>query len=215
MIDQETMNYYNTNAALYGNHAPDPAGDFVAYRSRFIQRLKPGSRILDLGCGGGHASQAFLENSHDVVALDGSVELAKIAAQRINRDVIVKDFSDLDYRSEFDGVWAAASLTHVSLDCLQDVLERVCRALQPQGLLCASFKCAETDWRDTEGRFYSAIRSDTLSQFARQAGLQVESIEVSEGLSYLGTPASWAWLFAYRRDDTVSPQVNRGDPGIL
>ena len=57
---------------------------------------------------------AFIENGFNVVALDGSIELARIASQRANIDVVVKDFSELEFQSEFDGIWAAASLTHVS-----------------------------------------------------------------------------------------------------
>ncbi len=192
------MDYYNSNATTYGNVAPDPNGDFVAYRKRFVEQLNHGDRILDLGCGGGHASLAFLEDGFEVVALDGSIELARIASKLAKIDVMVKDFSRLDFQSEFEGVWAAASLTHVSLDSLDDVLRRVCSALRFRGLLYASFKCAETDWRDAAGRFYSAISPEVLCQFVDRAGLKVNSVEVVQGQGRFHEPTTWAWLSASR-----------------
>lgn len=198
MADQKTIDYYDSNATFYGNVVPDPLGEFVAYRKRFMRRLKPGGRVLDLGCGGGHAAVAFIENGFDVTAVDGSVGLASIASQRTNTDVVVKDFSELDFQSEFDGIWAAASLTHVSLDSLDDVLERVCMALRPEGLLFASFKCSDVDWRDEKDRFYSAINAIALGQFARKAGFDVELVEEVEGQGCFRDPTTWAWLIAGR-----------------
>lgn len=200
MADRRTIDYYNSNATTYGNVAPDPHGDFVAYRDKFVEKLNRGDRILDLGCGGGHASLAFLENGFEVVALDGSIELARIASKLTNIDVMVEDFSRLDFHSEFEGVWAAASLTHVSLDNLDDVLKRVCNALRFRGLLCASFKCAEKDWRDSAGRFYSAISPEVLCQFVSRAGLKVNSVDVVQGQGRFHEPTTWAWLSATRVD---------------
>ncbi|MFK8081914.1 MAG: class I SAM-dependent methyltransferase [Granulosicoccus sp.] len=178
MADQKTKDYYNLNATFYGNVVPDPLGQFASHQKRFIRRINSGGHILDLRCGGGHATVVFIENGFEVTALDGSAELAKIASQRANIEVIVKDFSDLEFDCEFDGIWAAASLTHVSLDALDDVLERVCRSLKPNGLLFASFKCADADWRDAEGRFYSAIGPHVLRQLALRSGLLVDSIDL-------------------------------------
>lgn len=142
---------------------------------------------------------AFIENGFEVTALDGSIELARIASQRANIDVVVKDFSELEFRSEFDGIWAAASLTHVSLDSLDAVLERVCRALRPEGLLFASFKCSDSDWRDAEGRFYSAMSPVALRHLACRAGFEVDSIDEIQGQGCFRDPTTWAWLVATRK----------------
>ena len=103
---------------------------------------------------------------------------------------MTKKFSRLDFQSEFERVWAAASLTHVSLDSLDDVLRRVCSALRYRGLLHASFKCAETEWRDTIGRFHSAISPEVLCQFGARAGLKVNSVEVVQGQGRFHQPTT-------------------------
>ena len=199
MADQKTIDYYDSNAAFYGNVVPDPLNQFVTYRNSFIKRLTPGGRILDLGCGGGHATLAFIENGFEVTAVDGSIELARIASQRANIDVVVNNFAELEYQSEFDGIWAAASLTHVSLDSLDDVLLRVCRSLRPKGLLFASFKCSDVDWRDAKGRFYSAITPITLRAFMSRAGFEIDSVDDVQGQGCFRDPTTWAWVIATRK----------------
>ncbi len=198
MADRKTIDYYEANADHYGDVAPDAGGNFVAYRNTFIHQLPPRSRVLDLGCGGGHAALAFIEEGFDVVALDGSAKLAGIAGKRTGTDVVVKDFAELDYQAEFDGIWAAASLTHVPLVELADVFARVAAALRERGLLVASFKCSEADWRDGRGRFYVAMNAADLSRYAERAGFDIHQIDVVPGRGRDDETASWAWLFATR-----------------
>jgi len=202
MSDQKTIDFYNLNAASYGSIEPTPQGNFLACRKQFIELLRSGSKILDLGSGGGHASLAFLEAGFEVVALDGSRELAKIASQRTGLDVIVQNFDSLDFCTEFDGIWAAASLTHVPIIDLESVLHRVARALKGGGILYASFKYAESDWRDRDGRLFGAIDSHTLKTIITKVGLLPDTIELAEGRGYLNKKATWLWLVARkaRRD---------------
>ncbi len=52
-------------------------------------------------------------------------------------------FQEIDYRNEFDGIWACASLLHVSMEELPDVLGLLARALKDDGILYVSFKYGE------------------------------------------------------------------------
>lgn len=50
------------------------------YIDLFIQHLKPGSHILDVGCGSGYPIASYLiEHGFEVTGIDGSKELLKIA----------------------------------------------------------------------------------------------------------------------------------------
>ncbi|MEM9623291.1 MAG: class I SAM-dependent methyltransferase [Pseudomonadota bacterium] len=191
MKDEQTLDYYNRQAATYGSVAP--SGNFVVYRDRFGQKLPRGAKVLDLGCGGGHAALAFLSQGFAVTALDGSPALAQVAAERTGLDVVVSDFADIDYQAEFQGIWAAASLTHVPYEHLADILVRIRQALQPTGLLVASFKRADQPWRDQHGRLFSALSAESLHQVVEQAGLRVEAIDTVPGKSQ---ETEWIWLFA-------------------
>ncbi|MGI9494406.1 MAG: class I SAM-dependent methyltransferase, partial [Geminicoccaceae bacterium] len=165
---------------------------------RFASMLKPGARVLELGSGGGHDAVALTNLGVDVTLVDGSASLAEEAEKRTGLMVRVLDFRALDYRERFDGIWASASLHHVSSAAIPTVFSKVARALFKGGVLFASFKEADTDWRDRFGRHYCAMTSDQLREHAEKAGLAVTRIERSEGRGYDGLDVNWLTLIAQR-----------------
>ncbi len=54
-------------------------------------------------------------------------------------------FSDLDYESEFDAVWACSSLLHVPSAELPAVLEGIRAALKENGILFMCFKKGDSE----------------------------------------------------------------------
>lgn len=74
---RETIGYYDANAAGY---VADTVGvEFGELQREFIRRLPEGGRVLDLGCGSGRDSLAFLKAGLAVDAVDGSVRMAEAA----------------------------------------------------------------------------------------------------------------------------------------
>ena len=57
--------------------------DFSALQNEFSSYIKKGGLILDLGCGSGRDSKAFIEMGYEVVAVDGSQEICKRASEYI------------------------------------------------------------------------------------------------------------------------------------
>ena len=71
--EKRTLSYYDENAAAFCEGTRN--ADMSEMRGRFLQYLKPGTLILDAGCGSGRDSKAFMEGGYIVVALDGSNEM--------------------------------------------------------------------------------------------------------------------------------------------
>ena len=112
MKHNSTIDYYNRNAARYFNETVH--ADVSEIRDRFAQMLPPGGTILDLGCGSGRDSKAFIEQGFRVVAVDGSEKLCKLAQAYIQQPVVCSDFLDYKPNETFDGIWACASLLHLT-----------------------------------------------------------------------------------------------------
>jgi len=73
----------------------------------------------------------------------------------VSRDVQVRLLlSDLDFDSEFSGVWACASLLHVPRLELPNIIKKVSIALKEGGVLYASFKYGLGE-RNKEERLFS------------------------------------------------------------
>ncbi|MFD2207547.1 class I SAM-dependent methyltransferase [Kiloniella antarctica] len=193
-VKGDTLRYYAKNAEEYAKREPDK--DFLIKRASFISRFLPGNKILELGCGGGHDALTFMESGFNVTLLDGSTELAALAEKRTEREVLVKDFSEIEFHNEFDGVWASASLLHVPSDNLAKIFDLIANSLKRGGGLTASFKEKDQDWVDKFGRKFCGMDVEKLKFLLKNSGFQVEKIETIDGFGSDNKPTRWIWVDA-------------------
>lgn len=158
---KDTLEYYDNNSEEYYKEWNT---DFLENYSFevpdvFLSYLKPNSYILDLGCGVGRDSLYFKKRNYKVKAIDGSVEMCKIASNVLNEEVKQVNFLDIDYVKEFDGVFACASLLHLDKEELITCLNKIIIALKDKGILYASFKYGEGT-RIKENRFFNDMTED-------------------------------------------------------
>lgn len=163
--------YYETHAAEYADIEPEPV--WHEQLVRFAGRLKPGCRVLDLGCGAGHDSHWLKSGGFDIISIDASSAMAREASDRYDLDVRVDKIEDLAGRNEFDAVWASASIHHVQRDTIPTVIVSIANALKPGGLFYSSYKLVAADLVDRLGRHYTAIDGDELGSIMTAAGLEI------------------------------------------
>ena len=110
----------------------------------FIEKtwnIKRGCRILDLGCGYGRISIELARRGYDIVGLDFSEPLLKIARRDAKKDGVSVDFvrgdmREIEYENEFDGVisWSA-SFGYFSDEENVRVMELISRSMRSGGEL--------------------------------------------------------------------------------
>jgi SAM-dependent methyltransferase len=94
--------------------------------------------VADIGCGPAHVGRHLVDRGVDVVGVDLSAEMLRVA-QRRNPGM---RFEQADFRSlpfadgELGGAVAFYSLIH--LDSLDDALPELARVIRPGGLLCVA-----------------------------------------------------------------------------
>ena len=194
LFDPQTRAFYEREAETYAGRARMlPAQRLPS----FLAGLKPGARILELGCGGGHDAEAMLQAGFDVMPTDGSPALASVAGRRLSRPVAVMRFDQLVARDEFDGVWANASLLHVPTEALSTILARIHAALRVGGIFYATFKSGAGEGRDDLGRYYNfPPRSMLEAAYADAAPWADVAIEAGEGGGYDGVARVWLQVLA-------------------
>lgn len=133
-----TLDYYNENAQLFA--ATTASVDFSLTQARFATYLPQDGSVLDFGCGSGRDTKYFLSRGFQVTAADGSEELCKFASQYAGIPVKHMLFHELDDKEQYDGIWACSSILHLPLEELIPVLEKMAKALKPQGIIYTSFK---------------------------------------------------------------------------
>ena len=196
-FDEATLRFYETQSQAYATATKGaPAADM----RRFLNGLPEGSRVLELGCGGGHDSLILLAAGMDVVPTDGSPAMAAEAEGRIGRTVEVLRINDLAFDEEFHGVFASACLLHLDRGPRNEALCAIGRALKPGGRLYASFKSAEAPWRDSLGRFYGPAEAGELRAALIDAGLGGEVlIDRRQGGGFGGEAIEWLHVHCRKR----------------
>lgn len=164
--EKRTLSYYDENAAAFCEGTRN--ADMSEMRGRFLRYLKPGALILDAGCGSGRDSKFFMESGYRVVALDGSKEMCRQASAYLGQEVQCRRFEEIDEKEVYDGIWACASLLHVSHELLPKVIARLITALVDGGVLYASFKYGEEE-REAGGRYFTDLREDGWKKVLEEA----------------------------------------------
>ena len=135
---EKTLSYYNQNAQSFT--AATVSVDFTATQTCFTTHLPQGATILDFGCGSGRDTKYFLSQGYQVEAIDGSEALCKLASEYTGIPIKRMLFQELDAEEQYDGIWACSSILHLPLEELKPVLEKMAKALKPQGIIYTSFK---------------------------------------------------------------------------
>ena len=126
-----TLEFYNQNAESFFNDTIQV--DMSELYRPFVQRVKPGGRILDAGCGSGRDAKAFLAMGFQVDAMDASVEMVKLASQFTGLPVKQQTLESITDIERYDGIWACASLLHLPEALLPKVFTQFEAALKPMG----------------------------------------------------------------------------------
>lgn len=168
----KTINYYDTNAKEFVEGTLNV--DFKTTQDKFINKLPAKGYILDFGCGSGRDTKYFLAKDFNVDAIDGSIELCKIASEYTNIKVRHMYFNELSIVNKYDGIWACSSILHLSLDDLVDVFKRMSKALKDEGIIYTSFKYGDFSG-ERNGRFFTDMTEDSFAKLiANVDNLKVE-----------------------------------------
>ncbi|MCH2487018.1 MAG: class I SAM-dependent methyltransferase [Erythrobacter sp.] len=189
--DPATLAFYQAQAPRYTmsfGQAPS------RYLDAFLDRLEPGARVLELGCGGGRDGARIRERGFDLDATDGVPAMVRKANERFDLGPRVMRFDELDVREAYDAVWAHACLLHVARADLPAILAAIRTALRPEGWHFASYKLGTDEGRCKLGRLHNFPDADWIESAYRAAGFAIVEREISRGEGADGTVRDWIAL---------------------
>ena len=172
-MTDKTLNYYNENAQTFA--AGTVSVKFTEMQDKFLKKLNPGAHILDFGCGAGRDTKYFLSQGYLVDAIDGSEQLCQIASKYTGIKVRQMLFQELEINEKYDGIWACASILHLSKKELKEVLKKMLTALKPDGWIYTSFKYGEYEG-ERNGRYFTDFTIDTFTDFVQD----VHDLQIKE-----------------------------------
>jgi ubiquinone/menaquinone biosynthesis C-methylase UbiE len=175
-LDTETIKYYDKYAESYLDKVCNtyPDSDLLS----FINSIKSGGTVLDLGCGPGNSSAMMQSAGLNVQASDCSQKMVDIAKNKFNVDAIKAEFKELSEIDLYDGVWANFSLLHAPRSEMLSNLKKINRSLKKKGYLHIGLKIGNGEKRDTLGRQYTYYQPKELKSLLISAGFTINTIRL-------------------------------------
>ncbi len=187
-IDPATYDFYTARAP---HHTHGFAGNHSPPLNAFLDRLEPGARILELGCGSGQDSAHMRTRGFAIDATDGVPAVVCRANERFDLGARVMRFDELAVSEAYDAVWAHACLLHCPRAQLPAVLAAIHAALREGGLHFASYKLGTGEGRDLLGRLHNFPTADWLIARYAEAGFALIESRIYAGKASDGTQRDW------------------------
>ena len=157
----QTIDYYNKNSEKFYKNTVHI--DLSELYPKFLRHIPDNGTILDLGCGSGRDSLYFLEKGYIVTSVDASEEMVRLSSELTGQKTQYLRMQDIEFKNEFNGIWACASLLHVDKGSTEDLLSNLGKALKTDGCLYASYKYG--DGAQIKGdRFFNNYDESTFEE---------------------------------------------------
>jgi cyclopropane-fatty-acyl-phospholipid synthase len=156
-------------------------------------RLRPGERLLDIGCGwGGLIMHAVAHYGVEAVGITLSVPQAEMARQRLREAglndrcrVEVSDYRDIDHGQQYDKIVSIGMFEHVGAALLPEYFRRAWSQLRPGGVFlnhgiayCATYRRRGPSFSD---RYVfpdsELVPISTTLRAAELSGFEVRDVE--------------------------------------
>ena len=121
-----------------------------------IKYLCADALIIDIGAGSGRDIKYFLDKGYKVEGFDASSEMCKLASK----------FTGVDVKCH--GIWANASLLHLTMEEVCDFVKRLPQYLNDGGVAYISFKSGINTGMDIEGRYFTNVTMDEICEMVNE-----------------------------------------------
>jgi ubiquinone/menaquinone biosynthesis C-methylase UbiE len=170
--DQVAVAYAAKNAAM------PPA--YLELGPRFLEQLRAGTSVLDLGCGAGRDLAWLSEHGARVIGGDRSTGMLAQARPHGASRLVQLDMRALPFEDGvFGGVWCSASLLHLPKVDAPGALAEMRRVLTPDGPFLLGIQQGEGEgWEPSPydvpvERFFARYQPDEAEAMLRRAGFEI------------------------------------------
>ncbi len=195
--------YYSTQYRAY--HAETFNVDPTPFLGPFARRLRPGCRVLDVGCGSGRDLVWLSRQGFAAIGFERSKGLVDLARRKTGCEVIRGDFRRFDFAPlAVDALLMSGALVHVRHAALPAVVGRILPAIRQRdrlqrkfggsasgvtGQVYISLKEGRGRQVDGHGRVFCLWTDEALRRLFDDLGLAV--VHFRRGPSAVGGDSTW------------------------
>ena len=193
----DSIDYYNRYAVPYYEETVDASMEEVM--KPFVELLSEESEnaeVLDLGCGSGRDTLLLEEYGFYVTPMDGSEEMCKLAEVNTDKEVLQMTYDEMEFDDVFDGIWACASLIHLTEDEMRKVMKKLVQALKENGVLYFSVHKGDRDGIYHGRYFHDYNRRELQSLMEEYPELEVVDIWTTQDVRSEKSDKLWLNVLA-------------------
>ncbi len=194
MSDERTIKAYTDRVADY-LRIPLPAEQLEA-RQAFVDAVREGGYVLDLGSGPGSDSAFLMRQGLKVRALDATPAFVEHARSN-GVDAHLGTFDDVTEVAEYDGVYASFCLLHAPRADFPRHLNAIHTALKPGGQLFLGMKLGTGEHRDDLDRYYTYYSETQIKDALTSAGFTIDRTMQGMGKGLAGSYDGFILVFAH------------------
>ena len=204
--------FYQDNYIAY--HEKTFFVDPAPWLEPLADRLEPGARILDVGCGSGRDLAWLKKHGYLVTGFERSKGLAGLARENTGCEVVPGDFRTFDFSGmAMDAVVMTGVLVHLPYPDLPGVFQNIIRALADRpgkpvsghanhgsaSLVSISLKEGDGIYRDSDGRTFYLWQDRELRKIFTGCGFTV--LDFRRRPSALNTAETWLGYLLGKQPD--------------
>jgi len=142
--DNNADEYHRTQAYFFEQNGNAPRILFEEFLNKkaVVHSWNKPLNIFDVGCGPGRDMVYFSSKGFNITGIDISKRMVEIANKYYNQKAFLIDFAndDLSHLGVFHGLWACFSLLHINREDFPNILKKLSRLLEPNGIFAISLK---------------------------------------------------------------------------
>ena len=173
--------------------------------------LRPGMRVLDIGCGWGGFAKYAVENygvsAVGITVVKEQYELGRVLCAGLPIDLRLQDYRDLDDDRPFDAVVGIEVLEHVGYKNHRAFMSKIRRLLKPNGLVLLQTVANNTSRFFVDPRFRRTIFPTGMLPSARHVAAAAEGLLDIEEWHNLSDDYDQTLLAWFENFDSHWPQL--------
>ncbi|WP_350939461.1 class I SAM-dependent methyltransferase [Vibrio metschnikovii] len=188
-----TLNFYSENAKEYACFETSNNNSNWG-KNILLAELCEGSKILEIGTGGGYDAQFFLQRGYDVLMTEASAKLALETSKKLGKEIRVCTVSDIREVNHFHAVWANSVFSHIPRSNINQVIKTLLQSLRAGGWLVFSVHAGEEDSRDACGRLYVGYTISSLERILHKYQPSSLKFWKCRDLAFTGDEVEQIWV---------------------
>jgi ubiquinone/menaquinone biosynthesis C-methylase UbiE len=199
---------YDRVAHDYARLEGEAAWPRLRWLRKLLDRLDPGSSVLDLGCGSGDPADIEVAKEHQITGVDISQTQIDLARRNIPAGRFLHaDAGSVQFPSaSFDAVISFYSLEHIPRQEHETILRRIYDWLRPGGFLLLSMEADDIEeivapWLGVP-MFMSCFDPETMKRMIVGAGFELLETDIESQVEQ-GHDVPYLWLLACKTPGSV------------